>query len=59
MEVHVIFPETKEGMQALTDRIEEAHAQIIIRYIKNLDCAEKAKVCLFDYLRKKALEMSK
>jgi hypothetical protein len=59
MEVHVHFPETEEGMMALQDMIEEIHAQSIIKYIKKLDCTENTRAELFEYLRKRALEMSK
>ena len=58
MEVTVHFPETEEGMLELRENVEEAHAQIIINYIKKLDCSEVSRTFLFDYLRKKALEMS-
>jgi hypothetical protein len=59
MEVHVHFPETKDGMLALQDKIEDVHAQSIIKYIKMLDCNENTRAALFDHLRKRALEMSK
>jgi hypothetical protein len=58
MEVRVHFPETEEEMRALQDRIEEAHAKSIIKYIEKLDCTENTRTALYEHLREKALEMS-
>lgn len=51
MEVIVHFPETKEGMKMLEDRIAEAHAQIIIDKINELPWDYESKVKLFENVK--------
>jgi hypothetical protein len=59
MKVRVYLPETEKAKDELREKLEEAHARIIVDYVKKLDCSENTRAALFDYLNKRALEMNK
>ncbi|NMA83254.1 MAG: hypothetical protein GX962_05260 [Epulopiscium sp.] len=51
MEVILHLPTTKEGMEALQDRLAETHAQIIIDKINALDWPYESKIKLFENVK--------
>ncbi|WP_432665270.1 hypothetical protein R9X47_03260 [Wukongibacter baidiensis] len=51
MKIKMHFPKTKEGKQALQERVAEAHARMIKNYIEKLQCSPEEKIRLFNQIK--------
>jgi len=48
--VIVYYPKTEEGKKELADRVSSVRADVIIQYIKNLNCSNAQKKKIFDQI---------
>ncbi|WP_041701617.1 hypothetical protein [Gottschalkia acidurici] len=51
MNIRVHFPTTEEGMEELQERIDEAHAHLIMNRINNLNWSYEDKIALVKQIR--------
>ena len=52
MKINVILPKSKKGRKMIQDRIDEWHADYIIRKINELDCSYERKTELLEEIKK-------
>lgn len=61
--VIVHYPKTEEGQRELSQRVASVHADLVNRYIQNLNCPSRQKEELLDAViktaKKKAAEQSR
>lgn len=51
MKIRMHFPTTKEGKEALQEKLAETHAQMIKDYIEKLDLSLDQKIRLFNEIK--------
>lgn len=51
MKINLILPKSKKGKKMLQDRIDEWHADCIIRKINELNCSYERKVELLEEIK--------
>lgn len=56
MKINLILPKSKKGRKMIQDRIDEWHADYIIRKINELNCSYERKVKLLEEIKEGFLQ---